>query len=53
MLTGNPMMDMAGGFMGPLFHLEKPNLPVCGPTLFAILVVAIAKGEAEAKEVGV
>lgn len=40
-LTGNPMADMAGGYMGPLWLLEKSTTTATG--LYSIYVAAKAK----------
>ena len=50
LLTGDPMHDMAGGYMGPLLHLEKSDSGHCTEPSFSILVVATAKGTDEAQQ---
>mmetsp|Transcript_36124 Transcript_36124/g.90353 ORF Transcript_36124/g.90353 Transcript_36124/m.90353 type:complete len:202 (-) Transcript_36124:217-822(-) len=49
LLTGDPMKDMVGGYMGPLLHMEKTP-SVSGP-VYTILVSVKAKDAKAAAEV--
>lgn len=48
MLNNDPMKDMVGGYLGPLWYIEKASEP--GASLYSILVTARAKDAASALE---